>query len=88
MDMSSIYIADFGEKSNGARFALVEADNRLDAFLKVDSIGWPEKLGRLRIPDSDHDYGYVEIQTPDDRYAGCSLEELANTLKLKETGNE
>jgi len=81
-------MVDFGEKSNGSRYALVEADNRIEAFFKADSVGWPEKIGRLRIPDSEHDCGYVEIQTPEDRYGGGSLEELANTIKLKKTSDE
>jgi hypothetical protein len=72
------YIIDWGEKSNGGRYALIQARSFNDAWWNADAIGSPFHIAKLKIPQGDAESGgrYMEIAEPKERYAGASFSEL------------
>ena len=72
------YIIDWGEKSNGGRYALIQARSKEDAFWEADSVGDPSdaKIEEFKIPKDWEGGRYMEIESPKDPYCGPLLSEI------------
>jgi hypothetical protein len=70
------YIIDWGEKCNGARYALIQAGSLRDAWWDADMIGGPFKIEELRIPKSGYGTRYMEISRPKKPFDGSSFDDL------------
>jgi len=79
------FIIDWGVGSNGGRFAMIQADTIKDAWFDADMIGSPFKITELKIKLHDTGDGkirYMEVNSPDEPYAGKPIEEsVFNTWK-------
>jgi|AACY02.7.fsa_nt_gi hypothetical protein len=72
------YIIDWGEESNGGRYALIQARSFDEAWWDADAIGGPFHIAELKIPRGapERRGRYMEIDAPKKRYAGASFDEL------------
>lgn len=71
-----LYLADFGEGANGGRYALFKAHDISSAVLDVDAIGSPKRIARLKMPVEHDDFFYIEMNEPENPYAGPRFNEL------------
>jgi len=69
------FIIDWGAGARGGRYGLIQEKTLDDAVFYADSIGWPFKIGELKIPE----YGgvrYVDIDAPKNPFHGVKLSDI------------
>jgi len=88
------FLIDWGAGVNGARYALIQAIGKVEAFWNADAIGGPFSICELVIPKDAEGIRYLEIVAPELPYCGPLLSEcfqmehssecLAEVYKAKE----
>ena len=73
------FIVDYGEDSQGGRFALVQSSCLEGALRTADDVGSPFKIAELKIKSIRHVGRYIEISN--DPFYGPKIEEGLNWVE-------
>lgn len=58
--MEKLFLVDWGEKSNGARYALIKSSHEMIG-LHLDSIGNPGEAKYVEVDNADEERFYIEL---------------------------